>query len=85
MEDADAPETASFVTEQNKLSHEYINSFPDKAKFHARFSELYNYEKYGCPFKRGTRYFYYHNSGLQNQFVLYKQDSLDAAATVFLV
>ena len=50
-----------------------------------RFSALYNYEKYGCPFQRGQRYLYYHNTGLQNQHVLYKQNALADPATVLLV
>jgi prolyl oligopeptidase len=45
---------------------------------------MYNYEKYGCPFKRGNKFFYFHNSGLQNQSVLYSQPSLDAPAEVFV-
>lgn len=32
-----------------------------------RMTELWNYPKYGCPFKHGNMYYYFHNSGLQNQ------------------
>lgn len=32
-----------------------------------RMKELYDYPKYSAPFKRGSRYFYFMNTGLQNQ------------------
>ena len=28
---------------------------------------MWDYPKYGCPIKKGAKYFYLHNSGLQNQ------------------
>ncbi len=30
----------------------------------------YDYEKFGTPYKKGSRYYYSHNSGLQNQYVV---------------
>ncbi len=37
MENADDAETAAFVAGQNKVSSAYINKFPHKQNFHARF------------------------------------------------
>ena len=34
--------------------------------FHS-ITEVWDYAKYGCPKKHGDHYYYYHNSGLQNQ------------------
>lgn len=45
---------------------------------------MFDYERYGCPFKEGDAYYYFHNSGLQPQSVMYKQSSLDAKPQVFL-
>ncbi|KAM4550110.1 prolyl endopeptidase isoform 2-T2 [Fundulus diaphanus] len=83
LEDPDSPDTMAFVEQQNQLTMPYLESCGVRARFQQRLTELYDYPKYSCPYKRGSRYFYFHNKGLQNQDVLYVQDSLDAAASVF--
>lgn len=32
-----------------------------------RLTKLWDYEKYGCTARHGEFYYYYYNSGLQNQ------------------
>ncbi|XP_016341534.1 prolyl endopeptidase-like [Sinocyclocheilus anshuiensis] len=83
LEDPDSDETKMFVEEQNKLTMPFLEQCTVKERFHQRLMELYNYPKYSCPYKRGKRYFYSHNKGLQNQDVLYVQDSLNSPASVF--
>lgn len=46
-------------------------------KINAKLTKFWNYPKYTCASKRGSRYFYSYNSGLQNQNVVYFQNSLE--------
>ncbi len=73
-----------WVTAQNKVTDAYLATLPGRAVFAARMKQLYDYERFGVPRKKGTRYFYAHNSGLQNQAVLYVRDSLTGAGRVLI-
>ncbi|HKC63302.1 MAG TPA: prolyl oligopeptidase family serine peptidase [Pyrinomonadaceae bacterium] len=84
LEDLDSPETKAWVEAENKLTFSYLNQIPERAWIKSRLTELWNYERFGTPFKEGGRYFYTKNSGLQNQSVLYTVDSLDAQPRLLL-
>jgi len=84
LEDLDSEETRTWVEAENKLSFGFLNSIPARAAIKERLTKLWNYEKYGIPFKESNRYFYTRNSGLQNQAVLYTVTALDAQPQLVL-
>ncbi|RUA11504.1 MAG: S9 family peptidase [Flavobacteriia bacterium] len=73
LEDDRSAETEAWVKAQNKVTFAYLNKIPYRNKIKERLKELWNYEKYGAPFKRGDYTYFYKNDGLQNQSVLYRQ------------
>src|SRR5829696_4902657 len=77
LEDDHAPATKEWVEAQNKVTFGYLEKIPLREKIKQRLTELWNYERYGLPFKEGGRYFYTKNDGLQYQSVLYTLESLD--------
>ena len=84
MEDVDSAEVKTWVDAENNLTQSYLAQVPERAKMHARLMELTNFERYTAPERRGTRYFYAHNEGLQNQNVLYWQEGLTGEPKVLL-
>jgi prolyl oligopeptidase len=84
MEDVDAPEVKAWIDEENKLTRSVLDAVPGREQMHARLMDLMNFERYTAPSRRGTRYFYSHNSGLQNQNVLYWQEGLTGEPKVLL-
>lgn len=83
LEDDNSEETANWVIEQNKVTDEYLSRIPFRDKLKTRFEKLYNYPKYGAPFRAGDKYYFFKNDGLQNQSVMYVKDKLDGEARVF--
>ena len=73
----ESKQVAEWVESQNKVTFAYLESIPQREQILKRLTKLWDYEKYGAPFKRGGRYYYYKNDGLQNQSVLYVLKSLD--------
>lgn len=70
LEELETPAVAAWVDAQNELSITYLESLPQRESIQARLTEVWNFERYGTPFKEGGRYFYTYNDGLQNQSVL---------------
>ncbi len=68
------PEVGAWVEAQNELTRRYLDALPQRGAIERRFRALVDYEKFQLPFRAGPRWFYFHNSGLQNQFVLYVRE-----------
>jgi prolyl oligopeptidase len=84
LEDDNSAETKAWVKEENKVTEDYLSKIPFREKVKARLKEMWNYTKYGAPFKEGGYYYFYKNDGLQNQSVLYRQPGLQAPTEVFI-
>jgi prolyl oligopeptidase len=84
LEDVDSPETRAWVEAQNRVTFAFLEQIPERERIRRRLTELWDYPKYGPPFKKGGRYFFFKNAGLQNQSVLYTQSSLTAEPEVLL-
>ncbi|MFO0936591.1 MAG: prolyl oligopeptidase family serine peptidase [Gemmataceae bacterium] len=77
-------DVAEWVAEQNKVTSAYLAAIPQRDAIKKRITDLWNYEKQSPPSKHGNVYAFSKNDGLQNQAVLYVQDSLDAAPRLLL-
>ena len=84
LEDDNSADTKAWVTAQNAVTSKYLQALPNRDKIKARYTALYNYEKFGLPNKEGGRYFWTRNDGLQQQDVLFTADALGATPRVLL-
>ncbi len=84
LEDPDSPESRAWIEAQNRLTAAYLAEIPARATIRERLTKLWNYPKYGAPFRKAGRYFFLKNDGLQNQSVLYQQASLEATPETLL-
>lgn len=78
------PDVALWVEAQNSLSETYLAGLPGREVFHDRLTALYDYARVSAPQKRGNRYFFTRNSGLQSQPTLFMREGSDGAAHVVI-
>ena len=78
------PKVRQWVAEQNALTSSYLAALPGRAAFKQRMTELYSYERFTAPEKKGGRYFYTRNTGLQNQNVLFVRQGADGAPRMLI-
>jgi prolyl oligopeptidase len=71
------PEVKAWVDAQNAVTNAFLSTLAGRKALEQRLTQLFDYERFGVPKKKGRRYFYTHNSGLQNQAVLFVRDRLD--------
>jgi prolyl oligopeptidase len=84
LEDDNSDRTKAWVAAQNAVTFGYLKTIPFRDALRARLDVLQDYPKYTAPSRRGTRYFFTKNAGLQEQSVLYTQLGLQGTPEVLL-
>ena len=72
LENDKSSDTEFWVKEQNLVTQNYLSKVPFRNNLKNRLKNMWNYEKIGSPFIEGEYTYFYKNSGLQNQFVLFR-------------
>jgi prolyl oligopeptidase len=77
-------EVSDWVDAQNRVTGAFLATLTGRKALERRITELYDYERFAPPEKKGGRYFYTHNTGLQNQSVLFVRESVDGEGRVLV-
>src|SRR6202790_1479274 len=76
LENPDSPESRKWIEAEDKITFDFLKTIPERDGIRKRLTEVWDYERFGVPFKEKGRYFLSKNSGLQNQSVLYTSTNL---------
>jgi prolyl oligopeptidase len=83
LEQPDSPDTIRWVEAENQLTRAVVDG-PNRDALVRRLTTLYDFPRTSVPVRRGRYYFFTHNTGLQDQPVLYVQEGRDGARRVFI-
>ena len=85
LEDDNAEATEQWVQKQNKITNAYFEDIPFRGQIRSKVEELIDYQRVSAPSEHGDYYYFYKNTGLQDQSVYYRTQSLESdTAEVFL-
>jgi len=84
LENDTSAETAEWVKSENEVTSGYLSRIPFREKIREKLTKMWNYPRYGVPFKQGPYYFYFKNDGLQNQSVMYYKTGVNGESKVLL-
>src|SRR6266513_5458113 len=79
LENPDSPESRAWIEAENKITCDFLKTIPERDGIKKRLTEVWDYERFGVPFKENGHYFFSKNSGLQNQNVLYTTTNFSEA------
>ena len=82
LEDPDSPHTSAWVEAQNRLTRSALDR-PSRGALVERLTTLYDFPRTSVPTRRGKTLFT-HNTGLQDQPVLYVQEGADGERRVLI-
>ena len=84
LENDTAADVKAWVEAQNAVTNDYLKKIPFRTALNEHLTAMWDFPKYGTPTRKGDRYFFMKNDGLQNQYVLYTQIGLDGEPEVLL-
>ncbi len=83
LENAEDPATSAWVDAENALTRRVLNR-PLRETLKARITELVDYPRISVPTRKGRFYFFFKNTGLQNQSVYFVQEGTKGEPRVLI-
>ncbi|GAB2875637.1 prolyl oligopeptidase family protein [Microbulbifer echini] len=76
LEATDTAPVKNWVEAQNGYTLPRLKALPGWQKINDRLTELWRYERYGVPYKKGGSYYYDYNNGDWDQNIFYRTGNL---------
>jgi prolyl oligopeptidase len=84
LEDTGSVECRRFLEEQTQRTRTYLEASPARATVRQRLLELFDFQRFGVPIRRGPWYVFTVHDGLTDQPVIYASQTLGGPARVVL-